>query len=182
MCFLYVFQASGGTDKIVLIWNAVTCIHLHTFKGHKDAVSVSNIDTVIIITIILCRLFFSITVYYSMNFIYYENFITVFFQGLVFQISTHELFSCSLDRTVKVWNVDELTYVETLYVKRECCVLSLKNLLSSVSVICRFGHQDVITSIDCLSKERPITAGGNDRTLRVWKLIEESQLVYNGHK
>ena len=36
------------------------------------------------------------------------------FQGLVFQSGTHELFSCSFDRTIKIWNVDELTYIETL--------------------------------------------------------------------
>ena len=46
----------------------------------------------------------------------------------------------------------------------------------------RFGHQDAVTNIDCLSRERPVSAGANDRTVRVWKVVDESQLVFNGHK
>jgi ribosomal RNA-processing protein 9 len=49
-------------------------------------------------------------------------------------------------------------------------------------MLCRFGHQDSITGIDSLVRERAITAGGNDRTVRVWKVIEESQLVFHGHR
>ena len=30
-------------------------------------------------------------------------------------------------------------------------------------------------------KERALTSGGADRTLRIWKIVDESQLVYNGH-
>lgn len=44
-----------------------------------------------------------------------------------------------------------------------------------------FGHQNPITSIDALQKERALTAGGADGTLRIWKIVEESQLVYNVH-
>ena len=39
--YIYVLQASGGTDKQIHIWNAITSLHVHTFRGHKDAVSVS---------------------------------------------------------------------------------------------------------------------------------------------
>ena len=35
-------------------------------------------------------------------------------QGLVFRKESHQLFSCSHDRSVKIWNVDERAYVETL--------------------------------------------------------------------
>lgn len=45
----------------------------------------------------------------------------------------------------------------------------------------RFGHQSPITAIDALYKERALTSGGSDRTLRIWKIVDESQLVYNGH-
>ena len=44
----------------------------------------------------------------------------------------------------------------------------------------RFGHEDSVTAIDSLSRDRAVTAGGRDRTLRVWKVVEESQLVFNG--
>uniref|UniRef100_A0A8C4Q0K4 Ribosomal RNA processing 9, U3 small nucleolar RNA binding protein n=1 Tax=Eptatretus burgeri TaxID=7764 RepID=A0A8C4Q0K4_EPTBU len=75
--------------------------------------------------------------------------------GLSFRKGTHELYSASYDRSVKVWNVDEMAYVETL-----------------------FGHQDAITGLDSLGRECCVTAGGRDGTLRVWKIVEESQLVF----
>ncbi|KAG5680767.1 hypothetical protein PVAND_010254 [Polypedilum vanderplanki] len=77
--------------------------------------------------------------------------------GLAFRKDSHQMFSCSEDRTVRVWSLDEMVYVETL-----------------------FGHQNPVTSIDALYKERALTAGGNDETLRIWKIVEESQLVFNG--
>jgi ribosomal RNA-processing protein 9 len=45
----------------------------------------------------------------------------------------------------------------------------------------RYGHQNPITSIDALQKERALTSGGADGSLRIWKIVEESQLVYNGN-
>lgn len=42
-----------------------------------------------------------------------------------------------------------------------------------------FGHQDRITAIDSGLRERAITAGGRDGSVRIWKIIEESQLVFN---
>ena len=89
---------------------------LHTFRGHRDAVS-----------------------------------------GLVFRRGSNTLYSCSWDRSVKIWAVEERAYVETL-----------------------FGHQDKICGIAAGSRERCVTAGGRDGTARVWKIVEESQLVFNG--
>ncbi|KAJ3373949.1 pre-rRNA processing protein [Kappamyces sp. JEL0680] len=40
--------------------------------------------------------------------------------------------------------------------------------------------KDRITCIDALSRERCITAGSRDRTCRLWKIVEESQLVFRG--
>lgn len=34
--------------------------------------------------------------------------------GLVFRRDSHQMFSCSNDRSVKVWSLDEMVYVETL--------------------------------------------------------------------
>lgn len=34
--------------------------------------------------------------------------------GLVFRRQTHDLYSCSRDRSVKIWSVDEMAYVESL--------------------------------------------------------------------
>ncbi|KAJ3184677.1 pre-rRNA processing protein [Geranomyces variabilis] len=79
--------------------------------------------------------------------------------GLTFRkvSGSNTLYSCSQDRTIKLWNVDEMSYVETLY-----------------------GHQDHVTAIDTLTRERCITAGARDRTLRMWKIIDESQLIFRG--
>ena len=35
--------------------------------------------------------------------------------GLAFRENTHELFTCSFDRTVKLWSLDEMAYVDTLF-------------------------------------------------------------------
>jgi ribosomal RNA-processing protein 9 len=43
-----------------------------------------------------------------------------------------------------------------------------------------FGHQDTIVSVDALRGETAVTAGARDRTLRYWKIPEESQLVFRG--
>jgi len=78
---------------------------------------------------------------------------------LVFRRNSHQLFSSSQDRSVKIWNIDEMAYVETL-----------------------FGHQEPIQSIDALMRERCVTAGGRDGSMRLWKIVEESHLVFTGHK
>ncbi|KAM0335765.1 hypothetical protein ACHAQA_000815 [Verticillium albo-atrum] len=77
--------------------------------------------------------------------------------GLAFRRGTNQLYSCSRDRTVKVWSLDELAYVETL-----------------------FGHQDQVVDIDALAQERCVSVGARDRTARLWKVVEESQLVFRG--
>lgn len=76
--------------------------------------------------------------------------------GVVFRKNSYQLFSCSADRTVKVWSLDEMVYIETLY-----------------------GHQSQVSGIDALSLERIVTSGGMDQTIRIWKVAEESQLVFN---
>ena len=77
--------------------------------------------------------------------------------GLAFRRGTNQLYSCAKDRTVKVWSLDEMAYVETL-----------------------FGHQDEILDIDALAQERCVSVGARDRTARLWKVMEETQLVFRG--
>lgn len=78
--------------------------------------------------------------------------------SLAFRRESYSLFSGSLDRCVKHWDLSEMGYLETL-----------------------FGHQDGVTGVDCWSKEEPISAS-SDRTVRKWKVVDESHLVFRGHK
>ncbi|KAK9475247.1 WD40-repeat-containing domain protein [Dipodascopsis tothii] len=75
--------------------------------------------------------------------------------AVVFRRGTHTLYSASADRTVKVWSAEQLAYVETL-----------------------FGHQDSIAAIAALAQERCLTVGARDRSARMWKIADESQLVF----
>lgn len=53
--------------------------------------------------------------------------------GLAFRSSTHELFSASFDRSVKIWSLDDKAYVDTL-LGHQAEVLSI-DLLRQVSSI-----------------------------------------------
>jgi ribosomal RNA-processing protein 9 len=79
--------------------------------------------------------------------------------SLVFQRESYALFSGSLDRCVKHWDLGEMGYIETL-----------------------FGHQDGVQALDCgVSRARPVSCGA-DRAVRLWKVTEQSQLVFRGHR
>lgn len=77
--------------------------------------------------------------------------------SISFQIGTPTLYSASYDRMIKVFNLESLTYSETL-----------------------FGHQDRIHSISALRNQLVVSAGARDRTCRYWKIADESQLVFRG--
>lgn len=74
-----------------------------------------------------------------------------------FRTASHMLYTGSSDRTLKLFDLSIMSYVETL-----------------------FGHQDSITALDALRTETAISAGGQDRTVRYWKVVDESQLVFRG--
>lgn len=43
-----------------------------------------------------------------------------------------------------------------------------------------YGHQDQIVDIDALRGEFAVSAGARDKTVRYWKIVDESQLVFRG--
>ena len=71
--------------------------------------------------------------------------------------SGEQLFSGSYDRTIKTWSLSTAghAYVETL-----------------------FGHQDHVTSVGAMTIDQCISVGARDRTARLWKVVEESQLIF----
>ncbi|KAH8693612.1 small nucleolar ribonucleoprotein complex subunit [Talaromyces proteolyticus] len=85
--------------------------------------------------------------------------------GLSFtrHISTHssgeQLFSASFDRTIKTWSLSSggHAYVETL-----------------------FGHQDNVLSVAAMMTDQCLSVGARDRTARLWKVVDEAQLVFRG--
>lgn len=77
--------------------------------------------------------------------------------SLAFRLRSHMLFTGSLDRSIKHWNLTEMGYVETL-----------------------FGHQGEVNGLDSLYKERVVSCG-RDRSVRMWKIPEETQLVFYGN-
>ena len=73
-------------------------------------------------------------------------------QAIAFRLGTSQLYSSSFDRTLKVFDLATLSYVETL-----------------------FGHQDCIQAVSALRGELALSAGGRDKTIRYWKVADESQ-------
>lgn len=78
--------------------------------------------------------------------------------AMAFRRDSNSLFTGSLDRCVKHWDLNEMGYLETA-----------------------FGHQDGIYGMDCWNKARPASASA-DKTVRHWKIAEDAHLVFRGHK
>ncbi|KAJ7622809.1 WD40-repeat-containing domain protein, partial [Mycena polygramma] len=79
--------------------------------------------------------------------------------ALTFRKGTHQLYTGSFDRTLKVYDLAPgvMGYVETL-----------------------FGHQDHVLALDALRGETCVSVGGRDKTVRYWKIADEKQLVFRG--
>ncbi|KAK2785934.1 pre-rRNA processing protein [Onygenales sp. PD_12] len=73
--------------------------------------------------------------------------------------SGEQLFSASFDRTIKTWSLSPgaHAYVETL-----------------------FGHQDHVIAVDSMALDQCVSVGARDRTARLWKVVDETQLVFRG--
>ncbi|PGH32875.1 ribosomal RNA-processing protein 9 [[Emmonsia] crescens] len=73
--------------------------------------------------------------------------------------SGEQLFSSSFDRTIKTWSLSPgaHAYVETL-----------------------FGHQDHVIAVDSMALDQCVSVGARDRTARLWKVVDETQLVFRG--
>lgn len=71
-----------------------------------------------------------------------------------------QLFSASMDRSIKTYNLageDSLAYVETL-----------------------FGHQDHVVGVSAMAVDQCVSVGARDRSARLWKVVDETQLKFLG--
>lgn len=80
--------------------------------------------------------------------------------SLSFRRGTDQLFSGGADRAVIVWSAPESAYIETLV-----------------------GHQDVVIGVAGgleVNQETCVSVGARDRSARLWRVVEENQLVFHG--
>ncbi|KAF8497522.1 WD40 repeat-like protein [Russula emetica] len=77
--------------------------------------------------------------------------------AIAFRKGTQQLYTASYDRTINLYDLSVMGYVQTL-----------------------FGHQDCILNLDALRAETAVSVGGRDKTVRFWKIVDETQLVFRG--
>lgn len=66
------------------------------------------------------------------------------------------LYSCAGDKLIKLWDLDQLAYLDTLH-----------------------GPSDAPQAVDALTKERCLVVSGRDRAARLFKIVTETQLVFS---
>lgn len=77
--------------------------------------------------------------------------------GVVIDPTSQQAYTCSHDKSIKIWNLTTRSYVDSL-----------------------FGHTEGATCMDMAVKDRLIS-GGNDKTQRVWKLNADTHLLLQRH-
>lgn len=85
------FLASGGRDSLVRVWDTRQNKVIDTLKGHRGVVTCLG------------------------NAFVFNHDHSLIVDCAAWQRGTHRLFSGSTDRTVKVWDADQMAYVETLF-------------------------------------------------------------------
>ncbi|GBC43811.2 U3 small nucleolar RNA-interacting protein 2 isoform X2 [Rhizophagus irregularis DAOM 181602=DAOM 197198] len=159
---------TGSKDASIIKWDLVSGKKLHTFPGGRKEVKNFDGHTNHVLSLAISsdgKYLASGGIDKKINIwsVKENKLLKCFTQhkdsisSLAFRKGSNQLYSASFDRTIKIWNIDELCYVDTLY-----------------------GHQDQIMSIDTLSRERCVSAGARDRTCRLFKVIEEKQLILRG--
>jgi len=77
--------------------------------------------------------------------------------GVVAEADGSQLYTSSMDKSLKLWDLRTKRCVDTL-----------------------FGHVSGIGCMDMFTKGRPVT-GGTDKTVRLWKVDKETHLMFNRH-
>lgn len=131
------YLASAGKDRRVCVWDAEKGEWVRGFGGHRDTISVRSLLHPIFAAISRLVIFID--------------------QAIAFRKGTQQLYTASYDRTINLYDLSVMGYVQTL-----------------------FGHQDCILDLDALRAETAVSVGGRDKTVRFWKIVDETQLVFRG--
>ncbi|GAP87664.2 putative WD repeat-containing protein [Rosellinia necatrix] len=78
--------------------------------------------------------------------------------GVVFRRNSHQMYSCSKDRTIRVWNCDALAFVESL-----------------------FGHADSALDVDALALERLVSVGADPNSLAETGSLDRVAYIDENH-
>ncbi|CAG9312930.1 unnamed protein product [Blepharisma stoltei] len=158
---------SGSKDCCLIIWNLETMQKEHIIKGFRhDRKYGGHFDEIMCVAVSDDSKYIAsagkdriVRIWDGQTYTSVENFKghrdTV--NAMKFCPNSHILFTAASDRCVKVWNLDDMVFMDTLY-----------------------GHQSFIFDIDTYPGEKAITCS-YDLSVRLWKTLEESQFVYNGH-
>ncbi|KAL5516540.1 hypothetical protein EMCRGX_G001900 [Ephydatia muelleri] len=151
------FQATGGQDKVIHIWDGSTNLHVHTFRGHNQPVSGLAFQRGTH-QLFSCSFDRTIKIWNLNEMVYVE---TLFgHQDSVAAIDCmskeRPVTAGTTDRTLRVWKVLE------------------------ESQLVFNGHR---SSIDCVKmiNEEHFISGSQDGTLALWSIVKKKPLVTVHH-
>lgn len=192
------YLASGGNDKTVKLWNAKNFEFIDQFLGHTDIITglafqqsyshpIGQLKTTGIDGNVVPD------VNGDNNNNNEEDKSEEYFSttGSSSLTAPYQLYSCSKDKTVKVWDVKEMTYIETLFGHEKAChgldtptyisnsssSTTNNNNIKNITRVLVDGEDTTPTAIET---EEIVISCGDDCTLRYWNIVKESQLVYKG--
>ena len=186
--------ASGGTEGKVELWNVSSGKHVHTFSGHKAAVtgltfrggssdlySASEDKSV--------KLWNAESLCYVETLFGHESALT----GIDSLLSERAVTSGGLDRSVRVWKIcdeTQLLYQSHTYAV-DCVKFVNKELFVAGSQdgalylwgvakkrplsVRRGAHQGWISALSVVPNSDLVVSGSNDGAVRVWRLVQSKK-------
>ncbi|KAI6655238.1 U3 small nucleolar RNA-interacting protein 2 isoform X2 [Oopsacas minuta] len=186
--------ASGGTECKVEIWNVSSCEHIHTFSGHKGAVTgltfrrgscdlySASVDRTV-------KVWNAESLTYVETLFGHESAIT----GIDSLHAERAVTSGGLDRSLRVWKIAEET--QLLYQSSTSAIDCIKFVTKDMFVagsqdgsiylwgvtkkrplfVQEKAHEGWISSLYAVSSSDVIISGSNDGYVRIWKLDQSKK-------
>ncbi|CAB4432752.1 unnamed protein product [Rhizophagus irregularis] len=156
---------TGSKDASIIKWDLVSGKKLHTFPGGRKEVKNFDGHTNHVLSLAI-----------SSDGKYLASGDSI--SSLAFRKGSNQLYSASFDRTIKIWNIDELCYVDTLYGHQDQIMIVKRDNQTFME-----DSIDVVEMID----EDNFLSGGNSGTISLWNIgIKKADLCHtrlaHGHK